>query len=174
MKTLKKLSLSIIGMLCIASLSLSAQNYKFAHVNTQELLQAMPQSDSARAKFQKEQRAIQQQLEEMQVELNRKYQNFQEKMDSMSNLVKKTKETELMDMQKRVQEFQQQAQQDLQRIEEELLQPIYDMMNKAIEKVGKEQGYTYVFDTSIGSVIYHSDQSEDIMPLVKKELGLTE
>jgi outer membrane protein len=40
--------------------------------------------------------------------------------------------------------------------------------------VARENGFTYIFDLSRGSVIYFSEQSEDILPLVKKKLGLEE
>ena len=55
--------------------------------------------------------------------------------------------------------------------QEALLKPIVDRAKKAIEEVGKENGYTYIFDSGIGTVLYSQD-SDDIMPLVKKKLGL--
>ena len=52
-----------------------------------------------------------------------------------------------------------------------MLKPIVDRAKKAIEEVGKENGYTYIFDAGVGAVLYSQD-SDDIMPLVKKKLGL--
>ncbi|MFC2096669.1 OmpH family outer membrane protein [Bacteroidota bacterium] len=47
-----------------------------------------------------------------------------------------------------------------------------DKAQAAIEKVAKANGFTYVFDLGAGGLLYFSDQSIDILPLVKKELGI--
>ena len=75
-------------------------------------------------------------------------------------------------MQGRMQEFQMTAQQDYQQKEAELFQPIMDEAQNAIEKVAKANGFTYVFDLSAGGLVYFSEESVDILPLVKKELGI--
>ena len=59
----------------------------------------------------------------------------------------------------------------LQEKEKELLQPIIDRAKQAIAEVAKENGYTYIFDTSAGTLLYQQD-SDDILALVKKKLGL--
>jgi len=76
-----------------------------------------------------------------------------------------------MDLSNRIEAFQSSAQEDLQKKEQELLQPIIDLAKKAIEEVAKEQGYTYILDTAYGIVLF-ADPSDDIMPLVKKKLNL--
>lgn len=172
MKATTKLLTGILGIILICSLTVSAQDAKFAHINSQKLMQAMPASDTAKAKFQKAQRDMQKQLEEMRVEMNRKYKKLQNSQDTLSKLVMKTKQSELQDMQRRIQEFQQTAQKDLQQKRSELFKPVYDKMNRAIEKVAQQHGFIYVFDMSSGAVRYHSEKSKNIMPLVKEELGL--
>ena len=74
-------------------------------------------------------------------------------------------------MRARIEESQSNAQKLLEERQEALLKPIVDRAKKAIEEVGKENGYTYIFDSGIGTVLYSQD-SDDIMPLVKKKLGL--
>ena len=75
-------------------------------------------------------------------------------------------------MQQRIQDFQVSAQQDLQKKNDEIARPVYTKAKKAIEQVAKENGYKFVFDTSSGSVLY-SEPGDDILPLVKKKLGIT-
>ena len=75
-------------------------------------------------------------------------------------------------MQQRAQEFEQTAQQDYQKQQADLMKPIIDKANATIQKVAKANGFIYIFDVSTGSVAYFSDQSIDVLPLVKKELGL--
>ncbi|NQU81339.1 MAG: OmpH family outer membrane protein, partial [Bacteroidetes bacterium] len=71
-----------------------------------------------------------------------------------------------------IQEFTNNAQQELQQQEAQLIQPIVMKAENAIKDVAKENGFTYIFDLSRGAVIYFSEQSEDILPLVIKKLGL--
>ena len=92
-------------------------------------------------------------------------------MDQLSELIRKTKESDLQNMRARIEESQSNAQKLLEERQEALLKPIVDRAKKAIEEVGKENGYTYIFDSGIGTVLYSQD-SDDIMPLVKKKLGL--
>ena len=89
----------------------------------------------------------------------------------MTDLIRKTKEQELTDLRQRIETYQQNAQQKLQEKEKELLQPIIDRAKQAIADVAKENGYTYIFDTNAGTLLYQQD-SDDIMALVKKKLGL--
>jgi outer membrane protein len=78
---------------------------------------------------------------------------------------------EISDLERRIQEFQQQAQEEIGKKEQEVLTPIIDKARKAIDEVAVEKGYTYVFDASLGVLLYAKD-SEDVMADVKAKLGL--
>jgi outer membrane protein len=161
-----------IAMIC--GLSVNAQNLKFGHIDSQKLLELMPQRDSATKVLSKEYKDMEGIMQDMQVEFNKKYQVYMEKQDSLGTLAKKTKEEELQQLQERIQNYQQTAQQDLQKREAELLKPIMDKAKKAIEEVAKENGFLYVFDISGGLLLYYSEKSVDITALVKKKLGIPE
>jgi outer membrane protein len=90
----------------------------------------------------------------------------------MTDLIRKTKENELQDILQRIQNFQVEAEQDLARQRAELLRPIQEKAFKAVNEVAEENGFTYIFDMGTGAVLYASDNTEDILPLVKKKLGL--
>jgi len=107
----------------------------------------------------------------MQEELQKKYNEYTEKQSQMSDLIRQTKEQEIRDLGSRIEAYQQNAQAQLQEKEKELLQPIIDRAKQAIADVAKENGYTYIFDTSVGALLYQQD-SDDIFSLVKKKLGL--
>ena len=89
----------------------------------------------------------------------------------MSELVKKDKEEELTSLGTRIQNFQQQAQQSLEQQEQALIEPIVNKAKKAIEQVAKENGYTYIFDTSAGSLLFW-EESDNVLASVKKKLNL--
>ncbi len=164
------LLLSLIGL--YTSTVLGQTNLKLGHINTQELLQAMPETDSAQTKLEKLTKDLQSQLESMQVELNNKYQDYLAKRDTYSELIRQTKEDELQNIQQRIQQFSQTAEQDLQKKRNELYKPILDKANKAIEEVARENGFTYIFDLSSGVILFHSESSIDILPMVKAKLKL--
>lgn len=163
---------ALVACLFFATGNVNAQDLKFGHINTAELLQQMPERDSARVKLQNYSQMLQQDMETLQVEYQKKVQTYLEKQEAYSDLVRQSKEQELQDMQRRIQEFQQTAQQDYAQKESELLQPIMKKAEDAINRVGEANGFIYIFDISAGNIVFHSTKSVDVLPLVKKELGL--
>jgi outer membrane protein len=150
-----------------------AQSLKFGHINTDELMQAMPEFDTAQVKFEKYGKELQNALELMSVELNNKNEAYQKESKNYSEIVKQTKEQELIDMNKRIQDFQNNAQSQLQSKQAELFQPIYQKVDKAIKDVGKENGFFYVFDVAKGVLLYFDEtKSTNVTPLVKAKLGM--
>ncbi len=159
------------AMIAMCGTAFAQKNVKLGHINSTELMQIMPGRDSAQAKLQTEVEALQAQLKTMQDELEKKYNEFQEKQSQYSELIKSTKQKELTDMNNRIQLFAEDAQKQLAAREQELLQPIIDRAKQAISDVAKENGYSYIFDSGLGVLLYQQD-SDDIMPLVKKKLNL--
>ena len=86
----------------------------------------------------------------------------------MSDLIRQTKEADLQDKNNRIQQFQEKAVKRLQDRQEELFTPIQEKVKSAIAKVAKANGYTYIF--TAGATLYEG--GDDVLPLVKKELGL--
>ena len=155
--------------------SVIAQNVKFAHINSDDLIRALPDYDSAMAKLQRTQTELQNTLELMQVELNNKYDTYTKTESTLTDLVRQSKQQEIQDLQRRIQNFTTQAQTTLQDEQVKLTQPIFDKIDKAIKDVGKEGGFIYVFDVaqSKGQVLYFDPaKSTDILPQVKTKLGV--
>jgi outer membrane protein len=166
------LTLLIVGF-GITSLSVQAQKaMKIGHINSQELLASMPESDSAQKKLEKIAKEHQGILEEMNVELNKKYEAYRTVSNTLSELAKATKEAEMEDLQTRIQTFEQTAQQDIQQKRTELFQPVQNKALKAVKEVAEENGFTYILDSGAGVVVYEGPDAQDILPLVKKKLGL--
>jgi len=152
----------------------TAQNLKFGHINSDELIQQLPEFDSANVKLENFRTDLINALELMSVELNNKSNTYTKEMSKLSEIVRQNKEQELVDMQRRVQEFQTTAQQQLQDKQAELFQPIILKVNKAIEDVGKENGFIYIFNAAQGGPLLFFDQtkSTDILVLAKAKLGI--
>jgi len=165
---MKRITLAM-GILCMA-IAVNAQ--KFGHITAELLLQEMPEYDSAQVKLQELNTSYELEIERIQVEINKKIEEFQQTEATMSQLIKEAKASEIQEMQQRLQNFAQTAQQDLQQQQMAFLQPVMDKARKAIEEVAKEHQLLYVFDMSQGNPVYASEESMDMLPLVKTKLGL--
>jgi outer membrane protein len=163
--------IALVAILSSVNASFAQKGNKFGHINSSELLGLMPERKVAAAKMDSITKDVQSQLEEMMNEYRTKQEKYSAEAPKMSELLKKDKEEELGNLATRIQNFQQQAQAALEQQEQELITPIIDKAKKAIEQVAKENGYTYVFDTSIGAVLYW-EESDNILALVKKKLNL--
>ena len=166
------LNLSLVILLCISATMASAQEDKFGHINSSELIAAMPESDSAQAAIESLAREYELQMEEMNVELNKKYDEYINNRDSYTDLIRQTKEADITEMQQRIGGFEQNAQMDLQTQQQELLRPILEKANNAVKEVAEENGFIYVFDISRGNPVYFSEKSVDVLELVKTKLGI--
>ncbi len=163
----------LMVVVALAGRNVMAQNFKFGHINSDELIQSMPEYDSATVKLEKYRKELVNALELMSVELNTKNDAYQKESKNLSDIVKQTKEQELIDMNKRIQDFQTNAQTQLQNKQTEVFQPIYAKVDKAIKDVGKENGFFYIFDVAKGALLYFDEsKSINILPLVKTKLGL--
>jgi len=153
--------------------SAMAQNFKFGHVNSDELIQSLPEFDSANVKLEKFRKELINALELMSVELNNKNDAYTKESKNLSDIVKKSKEQELIDMNRRIQEFQTNAQEQLQTKQVELFQPVMNKVDKAIKDVGKENGFLYIFDVAKGALLYFDEtKSTNVNALAKAKLGL--
>jgi len=168
----KVINLFLVGAMLFVCMPAHSQDLKFGHINSQELLTAMPESDSAQATIEKLAGDYEKQLEEMRVELNKKYDDYLTNRDSYTDLIRQTKEADIQEMQQRIQQFEQMAQQDLQQQQQQLIQPVLEKANNAIKEVAEENGFVYIFDVSRGNPVFFSDKSIDIISLVRTKLGL--
>ena len=156
----------------ILSMAFALHAQKFGHVTSEILLQAMPEYDSAQTELQELQQYYELELERIQVEINKKIEEFNQNEATMSDLIKEAKASEIQELQMRYQNFSQTAQQDLQQQSMIVIQPVMEKARNAIDEVAKEHGLIYVFDLSQGNPVYTSEESLDMIPLVKAKLGL--
>lgn len=170
MKNLRNVALMMLVLMGTASFTAQAQA-KFGHINTNELLRMMPGREEATVQLERYAEDLENTFVAMQQEFQTKYQDYLENQETYSTLVRQSRERELQSLQERIMEFQESAQQDIMEQESRLLNPIIEMARNAIEKVGREQGFNYIFDTSGGTLLFW-EGGEDIMPLVRAELGI--
>ena len=169
---MKKIVLLAFCVLSFGAFS-QAQNLKFGHINTNELISLMSDRDSAIIKLQAYQNDLVETLEGMETEYNNKVNEYQRKRNEWAPVVIETKERELQELGQRMQQFQQTAQQEMAQMQQVLMSPVIEKAQNAITKVAKANNLVYVFDTSVGALIYFDEAvSLNLLPLAKKELGI--
>jgi outer membrane protein len=169
MKTLKiTLLMLVVGL---STTAMAQKGVKVGHINSNDLLTAMPERTTVQKELEDYANQLKVTLDAMRKEYETKVGEFQSKQDVMTDIIKNNKIKEITDLEKRIGEFQQTAEADLQKKEQDLLQPIIDKAKTAITDVAKEGNYTYILDSSVGVVLY-SVEGDDILPAVKKKLGV--
>jgi outer membrane protein len=164
------LKLFVVALFVAFSVQSQAQASKIGHINFDELVSQMPGQDSINRALENFVGGLETQVQAMQTELEAKYADYQAKQATMSEIIRQTKEKEIMDLQQRMEAFNQQAQYEIQNKQYELSQPLLNKAQKAIEDVAKENGFTYIINGNVQILLYAN--GTDIMPLVKAKLGL--
>lgn len=161
----------MLAAAALIAVSASAQNLKFAHVNFQELVLLMPESDEARAQIAAQEKEFQETYQTMVDEFQAKYTQYQQKASTWTPAIKESKEKELTDIQGRIQEFQNTASQEMQASQAQLMAPIQQKAKETVDKLAKEGGYIYVFEAS--SLFFIDEkQSTDLTPAARTALGI--
>jgi len=170
MKQLSKLVL-VIALVLSAGFAGAQNTVKLGHIDSNKLLASMPGKDTLEKKLLDYRNSLESQMQSMYVEYQSKVQAYQDNAATMSDLIRQSKETEIKEMEQRIQSFQKTIDMDFQNKRSELFNPLLEKAQAAITKVAKDNSFTYVFDVSMGAVLYY-EKGVDIMPLVKKELGI--
>ena len=105
--------------------------------------------------------------------LQAKYQSLQERQQSgdISPIQLEQEAAKLKEEETKIAQFEQSSQEKIMTKSQELLAPIQDKINNAIKNVADEQGYDYIFDASMGMVLYAAPET-DVSSAVKAKLGI--
>jgi len=165
---MKKLIFSLAILLTVST---AFAQQKIGYINSDELLVSMPEAKKADAEISAYAKTFQDQLASMQKELETKYKAYEAGVKTMTDATKEVKEKELNDLQNRIQSTQQSAEEKIASKRQELLKPITEKADAAIQAVAKEKGYSYIFDANAGGIIY-ALPSDNIIKEVKTKLGI--
>ncbi len=193
---MKRLFLTVV--LAAAGWCAYAQNYMI--VDSEKIFKSIDAYNTAIKDLDKMAEDYQKQVDDKFAEIETLYNNYQQQKASLSATTRQVLEDTILskekdatalqeslfgkdgtlmrsleDLQRRSQEFQQMAQRDYAKKQEELLQPIIEKAKAAIDKIAAAGGYLFVFDTSAGSLAYFDEAAlTDLAPEVRKELGITD
>ena len=166
---MKKMILCAICAICGFA---TANAQKFGHVNSQEVIQAMPEFAKARADIETLTKQYEADLKSMQEELQKKSEAYEKEQATLPANIKQRRETELQEMYQKIQQSYQDNQQALAKEQNEKMQAITSKVVEAIKAVGQAGGYVYIMDMSSGIPYISTTLSTDVTAQVKAKLGL--
>ena len=155
-------------MLC-APMTLFAQ--KFGHLDSQALLQSLPEATAVQSKLEAKGKEYQKQIEDMQSELQRQAEAYDKSKSTMNATKQQETENELNGLYQKYQQALQDNQQTLSKEQQEKMQPITTKLVNAIKAVGKAGGYVYIMDVSSGIPYISDTLSKDVTAEVKAQLN---
>lgn len=172
---MKKIFLALaFTLVALAGNNLYAQSFKFGYINSAELLQVLPDIEDVQKKMQAFAKDLELTLEDMQVEYNKKLDEWEKNQAKWSDDVKTQKMKDIQEVAGKVQEQRTEAEQRYNQESQKLMEPVFARVREAIRNVGKNNGFTYIFDTNAGSIPFVNEgQAINVMDLVKRELNIT-
>jgi len=167
---LKKIAIVIMLALPLGAF---AQTLKFGHMNSQDVILAMPEYETTQAELVALDKKYSEELQRTQEEFNRKYKEFQREAETLPANIAERRQKELQDMYQRQEQFQQDAYQGMQEAQNNLMMPIYQKLDDAIKSVGQAEGLIYIFDIVRTQIPYiNESMSSDVTDKVKAQLGI--
>ena len=178
MNPLKNLRLALAAAVVTAgAFAAPAQaqaNLKIGYTSVQYVLSQMPESKQIESDLKTYNGQLEAQLKSKYAEYQAKGEAYQKGEATMTDLVKADKQKELQGLQQSIQEFQRSAEQSLQQKQQALLKPARDQLQKNIDAVAEESGYTYILNSDGDSpVLLHGPKDGDVSDLILKKMGIT-
>lgn len=161
----------LILILMMAPLSLFAQ--KFGYVNASSIVQMMPEFTKAQNELQTLHKQYSDEFERLRTELEKKGVAYEQVKDSLPENILKRRERELQDLYTRMQQYEQESAQNLQQAQQAKLSEVNDVLQEAIQAVGREGGYICVFDTTSGIPYISETLCDNLDAKVKAKLGIS-
>jgi outer membrane protein len=169
MKKMKSLFVAVV--LFVGATSFMNAQTKVAHIDTQALVEAMPEMKAAQAQLEKLQKTYDTEIKAMAKEFEAKVKQYGNEETTKTDEENAKRVQEVQGMERNITAYRQQALQDLQKKEVDVFQPILEKARVAIQKVARAQGYQYVLDSATGNGVILAD-GKDLLADVKKELGI--
>ncbi len=144
--------------------------HKFGHVDAQSIMQAMPEFIKARGDLEAQGKEYENDLKAMQDELQRKSEEYDKTKSTMNATKQQETEASRQQMYIKIQQTQQDYQNQLGKMQQEKIAPIMNKITTAIQNVGKNGGYVYIMDASMGIPYISQTLSTDVTADVKAEI----
>ncbi len=170
---MKKLLVVLTGLFLVAS---TATAQKYGHLNFGNVLTLMPETKTADETLKKYQEELVAKGEEMAKKFQESYTKAlaEVREGKLSPLQQQRLQSDLEKEQQAIADYEEDISEKIQTKREELLRPIVEKADKLIEEIAKANGYVLIFDTSAFNTILFAQDADDVMPLVKAKLGISD
>ena len=162
----------LLAIALICPMLLSAQTLKIGLVDFGSILQAMPETTAAQNQLKEVSEKYEAEYKKLGEEMNRLVEEYQKMAENELPAIRERKTRELSDYQVKIQQFEQTAGNDLQKMQADLMGPIQQKISQAVESVGREGNYSLIQMYDPQLTLYHAAPVEDITPIVKAKLGV--
>lgn len=164
----------LFAIFLLGSLSPLMSQARYGHLNFGQLLSIMPQTQGAEASLEAYQKQLVAQGEAMAAKFQADYTEYlrQAQGGDLTPVQQQKMQTDLQAQQQAIVAYEEEMTQLINKKREELITPIIDRAREAIKMVAQANKFVMVFDTSIFNAILFAGESEDVMPLVKTQLGI--
>ena len=156
----------------LAFLSVLVSEFKIGYLNADKILTELDEVRQVQIQLEKEQRKIESDYMNLEMEFDSLFRSYEQQKMLMSEERRQKLEKTLTDKQAEIQRFQAEKvgpQGEIYKIHDQLMAPVYAKIDEAIQKVGKQEGYDYIFNVVSGGIVYALPQY-DLTDLVVKEL----
>ena len=143
---------------------------KFGVITTDQLIQSLPEMNEVKTTLEASSKKYEDEFKNLQDEMQKKYTEFQSLEETTPSTIKDRRLQEMQELDSKIQQFRETAAQDIQRQQQQLMAPVQEKVIKAIQAVGAEGSYTFVFENMMP--IYTGTDVTDITDTVKTRLGI--
>lgn len=144
---------------------------KVAHIASQELIEQMPEYRAAMSQLEKLQKTYDTEIKDMVTEAQNTMKRYEAEAQTKTDEENAKRANELQQTQRTIGEYRNNAMQELQKKEMELLRPVMEKARTTIQKVARAQEFDYVLDSTTGTGLIMAD-GYDLMADVKRDLGI--
>ncbi len=170
-----KLFIALLGLV-LFGFSANAQNVKIGYTNVDYILSLLPEAKELDSQYKEYEKQLSNQMQSKYQELETKANEFQKSAATMAEEARVERQQELQTMQSNLQKFQREAEGSLQKKQVQLFQPAYDKIQRTIDEVAKENGYTHVFSSDAGNgapiLLFAANDDDNISDKVLTKLGV--
>lgn len=160
-----------------AQTNIPAGQSRIGYTNVDIVLSRLPESKVMQSQLEVTKAQLEKAINDTVKEFQDKLAAYQKNAAQMTEVIRADKEKELESLQARVQELRTNAEQSLHNKQQQLIQPIFKKINAAIESVGKENGFVYIFNMDAGQgttpfILFAASEENNVTNLILKKLGV--
>lgn len=132
----------------------------------------MPELSDIETQLTNKQEQVKKNASALEAEYNTKMEQFKNSDDEVTEALLLDRQQQIQQIEERYQAFMQNSEKEVRDLQQKLIAPVQEKLQKAIQAVGEEKGYTFILDLASGSIAYHSPTAIDANPLIKAKLGI--